>query len=245
MTTHCAARYQEVLKALAPRICIVEEAAEVKKHTRDTFDIDRRENSLCLCFQVFESHIVAVIGEQIQHLILIGDHIQLRPSANVYTLAKDYNLDVSLFERLIKNKMPSVQLCVQHRSIPMISSLTHHFYDIPIEHHHSVHNRPPIHGIASPLYFVTHHNFEENVADGASKRNTHESNYALRLAEYLLHQGYDKSEITILTTYMGQRQQIQRSIINHFQHLKGIHVTVNARCKRLIESDRLICLGGR
>lgn len=31
MTTHCAARYQEVLKALAPRICIVEEAAEVEQ----------------------------------------------------------------------------------------------------------------------------------------------------------------------------------------------------------------------
>ena len=180
-----------------------------------------------------------------QHLILIGDHVQLRPSANVYTLAKDYNLDVSLFERLIKNQMPSVQLRVQHRSIPMISSLTHHFYDIPIEHHHSVHDRPPIHGVKSPLYFITHHNLEENVADGASKRNTHESNYALRLAEYLLHQGYNKSEITILTTYMGQRQQIQRSINNQFQHLKGIHVTVNDRDKRLNECDLVIYLGGR
>jgi hypothetical protein len=29
MTTHCASRYQEVLKKIAPRICIVEEAAEV------------------------------------------------------------------------------------------------------------------------------------------------------------------------------------------------------------------------
>jgi len=29
MTTHCASRYQKVLKQIAPRICIVEEAAEV------------------------------------------------------------------------------------------------------------------------------------------------------------------------------------------------------------------------
>ncbi|CAF5222947.1 unnamed protein product, partial [Rotaria magnacalcarata] len=28
MTTHCASRYQKVLKQIAPRICIVEEAAE-------------------------------------------------------------------------------------------------------------------------------------------------------------------------------------------------------------------------
>jgi hypothetical protein len=29
MTTHCAARYQKILKKIKPRICIVEEAAEV------------------------------------------------------------------------------------------------------------------------------------------------------------------------------------------------------------------------
>ncbi|CAF4522009.1 unnamed protein product [Rotaria sp. Silwood2] len=202
MTTHCASRYQKVLKQIAPRICIVEEAAEV-----------------------FESHIVTAIGERIDHLILIGDHVQLRPSPNVYTLAKHFNLDVSLFERLIKNKMPSVQLCVQHRSIPIISSLTHHFYDIPILNHESVYNHPSIIGIAHPLYFIDHRNFEENVADDVSKRNPYESTYILQLADYLLKQGYEKSDITILTTYMGQRQQIQKSI-NQLKHLKGIHVTV-------------------
>ncbi|CAF3401508.1 unnamed protein product [Rotaria sp. Silwood1] len=203
MTTHCASRYQKVLKQIAPRICIVEEAAEV-----------------------FESHIVTAIGERIEHLILIGDHIQLRPSPNVYTLAKHFNLDVSLFERLIKNKMPSIQLCVQHRSIPIISSLTHHFYDIPILNHESVLNRPSIIGVTHPLYFIDHGNFEENVADGVSKRNSYESTYILQLADYLLKQGYEKNDITILTTYMGQRQQIQKSM-NQLKHLKGIHVTVS------------------
>ncbi|CAM4789800.1 unnamed protein product [Rotaria magnacalcarata] len=202
MTTHCASRYQKVLKQIAPRICIVEEAAEV-----------------------FESHIVTAIGERIEHLILIGDHVQLRPSPNVYTLAKHFNLDVSLFERLIKNQMPSVQLCVQHRSIPIISSLTHHFYDIPILNHESVLSRSPIIGVDHPLYFIAHGNFEENVADGQSKRNSYESNYVLKLADYLIHQGYEKSDITILTTYMGQRQQIQKAM-NQLKHLKGIHVTV-------------------
>ena len=162
-------------------------------------------------------------------MILIGDHIQLRPSANVYTLAKRFNLDVSLFERLIKNQMPSVQLQVQHRSIPIISSLTHHFYDIPILNHESVLNRPSIRGVAHPLYFITHQKSEENVADGASKRNSYESDYALELAQYLCHQGYEKSEITILTTYMGQRQQIQEHLRKNFSQLKGIHVTVRRK----------------
>ncbi|CAF3489036.1 unnamed protein product [Adineta steineri] len=203
MTTHCASRYQKVLKEIAPRICIVEEAAEV-----------------------FESHIITAIGERIEHLILIGDHVQLRPSPNVYTLAKQFNLDVSLFERLIKNQMPSVQLCVQHRSIPMISSLTHHFYDISILNHESVLNRPSIKGVNHPLYFIDHQNFEENVADGSSKRNIHESDYVIQLANYLIQQGYDKKDITILTTYMGQRQRIQKTISQQFKHLQGIHITV-------------------
>lgn len=177
-------------------------------------------------FKVFESHIVTAIGERIEHLILIGDHVQLRPSPNVYTLAKHFNLDVSLFERLIKNRMPSVQLCEQHRSIPIISSLTHHFYDIPIRNHESVLNHPSIKGVSHPLYFIYHQNFEENIADGSSKRNPYESDYVIQLADYLINQGYEKSDITILTTYMGQRQLIQRTIMNQFKHLKGIHVTV-------------------
>ena len=135
---------------------------------------------------------------------------------------------MSLFERLIKNEMPSVQLCVQHRSIPIISSLTHHFYDIFINHHSSVLNRRSITGVTHPLYFIYHDHFEENVADGASKRNIYESNYVLQLANYLIHQGYEKNQITILTTYMGQRQLIQRTINQAFTHLRGIHVTVRA-----------------
>lgn len=133
---------------------------------------------------------------------------------------------MSLFERLIKNNMPSIQLSVQHRSIPMISHLTHHFYDIPIENHESVLNRSSIIGVSHPLYFITHSNPEENVADGTSKRNSHECTYILQLANYLLNQGYDKSEITILTTYMGQRQQFQKMINQTWKQLKGIHVTV-------------------
>lgn len=35
---------------------------------------------------------------------------QLRPSANVYDLAKNFNLEVSLFERLIKVNIPFIRL---------------------------------------------------------------------------------------------------------------------------------------
>merc|ERR1719347_1412912 len=71
MTTTGAARLQNLLKQLKPSILIVEEAAEV-----------------------LEAHIVASLTESCQHLILIGDHQQLRPSPTVYELSVEYNLDV-------------------------------------------------------------------------------------------------------------------------------------------------------
>ena len=48
---------------------------------------------------VLESHVVCSLTSDYQQLIVIGDHQQLRPPVNVYHLAKDYQLDVSLFER--------------------------------------------------------------------------------------------------------------------------------------------------
>lgn len=85
MTTTGSARLHSVLKDMGARIVIIEEAAEV-----------------------FESHIVASLSKHCEHLILIGDHVQLRPNPTVYKLAKDFQLDVSLFERLINNNAKKV-----------------------------------------------------------------------------------------------------------------------------------------
>jgi superfamily I DNA and/or RNA helicase len=75
---------------LACKIVIVEEAAEI-----------------------FEAHIITSLNPKCEHLILIGDHVQLRPSPSVYTLATKYKIDVSLFERFVKNDFPNVRLNIQ------------------------------------------------------------------------------------------------------------------------------------
>ncbi|RNA29469.1 NFX1-type zinc finger-containing 1, partial [Brachionus plicatilis] len=106
MTTTGSSRYHSVLKDIGPRIIIVEEAAEV-----------------------FEAHIVSALSKHCEHLILIGDHVQLRPNPAVYTLATQYQLDVSLFERLINNNTKRVMLNNQHRMRPEISVLMKHFYE--------------------------------------------------------------------------------------------------------------------
>ena len=59
--------------------------------------------------EVLEAHIVTSMPETTQHLILIGDHQQLKPSPTVYALAKKYNLDLSLFERMVRETYPPFQ----------------------------------------------------------------------------------------------------------------------------------------
>lgn len=82
LTTTGAAKYNNLLRMIKSKIVIVEEAAEV-----------------------FESHIVTCITQNCEQLILIGDHRQLRPSPTVYDLAVKYRLDLSLFERMLNNKL--------------------------------------------------------------------------------------------------------------------------------------------
>jgi superfamily I DNA and/or RNA helicase len=65
--------------------------------------------------EIFEAHVITSLSPKCEHLILIGDHVQLRPSPSVYKLAMNYKIDVSLFERFVKNNFPNVRLNIQVR----------------------------------------------------------------------------------------------------------------------------------
>ncbi|XP_067856716.1 NFX1-type zinc finger-containing protein 1-like isoform X2 [Heptranchias perlo] len=181
MTTTGAAKYRKVLQEVQPRIVVVEEAAEV-----------------------LEAHLITTLSSACQHLILIGDHQQLRPSATVYDLARNFYLEVSLFERLVKVNVPYVRLDYQHRMRPEIAALlTPHIYE-QLENHPSVMNYENIKGISSNLFFVEHDFPEEEIQDGKSHQNQHEAAFVVALCHYLICQDYSPSQITILTTYTGQ-----------------------------------------
>ncbi|XP_030388737.1 NFX1-type zinc finger-containing protein 1 [Gopherus evgoodei] len=181
MTTTGAAKYRQILQKVEPRIVIVEEAAEV-----------------------LEAHTITTLSKACQHLILIGDHQQLRPSANVYDLAKNFNLEMSLFERLVKVGFPFVRLNYQHRMRPEIAQLlTPHIYR-ELENHPSVLKYENIKGILSNLFFVEHDFPEQETQEGKSHQNPHEAQFVVELCKYFLCQDYLPSQITILTTYTGQ-----------------------------------------
>lgn len=133
-----AARYHSLLQKLQPAVTIVEEAAEV-----------------------FEAHTVTALTPGCQQLILIGDHQQLRPSPTVYELAKDYHLDMSLFERMIENNLEYKRLCLQHRMRPEIAKMLDHIYVNPrLQNDKSVLAFEDIKGVERNLFFVDHNEEE-------------------------------------------------------------------------------------
>ncbi|CUA77745.1 Helicase required for RNAi-mediated heterochromatin assembly 1 [Schizosaccharomyces pombe 972h-] [Rhizoctonia solani] len=106
-TTTGAAKLVSLLSGMSPKVMIVEEAG-----------------------QVLEAHILASLVGTVEHMILIGDPLQLRPNINSYKLTtenpktgKIYKFDQSLMERLSSSGFPMSQINVQRRMRPEISSL--------------------------------------------------------------------------------------------------------------------------
>ena len=102
-TTTAAAKYVDLMKSVKPDILLVEEAGEI-----------------------LESHILTALGPEIKQVVLIGDHKQLRPRVRwelSVEKGKGYDLNRSLFERLVLKDYPHQVLSQQHRMRPEISAL--------------------------------------------------------------------------------------------------------------------------
>ena len=107
MTTTGAAKYSTVLEQNNFQKVIIEEAAEV-----------------------LESHILSLLTKNTEQLILIGDHKQLRPKPYNYELEIKYNFGISMFERLINNKIPFYSLKYQRRMKPIFADFVRIIYGL-------------------------------------------------------------------------------------------------------------------
>ncbi|KAH0495908.1 hypothetical protein TgHK011_009433 [Trichoderma gracile] len=193
-TTTGAAMYQSIIRAASPDIVLVEEAAEI-----------------------LEAHIITSLGPSVKQLILIGDHKQLRPKINNYNLTiekgEGFDLNVSLFERLIRQGHDFATLQEQHRSHPDISQFARllaypELKDVP-----KTSSYPPIRGLQKRVIFVHHEHPEEQLdsvrdrrdpSSKASKKNAFEADMVLKTVKYLNQQGYKSENMVVLTPYMGQ-----------------------------------------
>ena len=197
MTTTGLSKYRALVQNLRPRIVLIEEAAET-----------------------LEAYVTASCFPSLQHLILVGDHQQLRGHCAVGELeGPPWFLDVSMFERLVKNDLGFSRMISQRRMIPEIRRALKPIYD-DLEDHESVLNRPPIPGMGGlNTFFFTHEWAESNDAF-MSKINTGEAEMIVGFFDYLVHNGIEVKNITVLTFYNGQRKLILKGL-NHHRNLQG------------------------
>lgn len=201
MTTTGAAKYHHLLKSIHPKIVIFEEAAEV-----------------------LEAHVIMSIVPSVQQLIMIGDHKQLKPKPACYYLEKGYNLDVSLFERLILNGFEHVTLEKQHRMRPEISKLICPIIYEKLLDAENVTKYGHVLGVGKDVFFIAHTQPEESNSynDMKSHVNKFEAEYIVELCHYLLKQGYSPFDITILTMYRGQLLELRSRMKR--QNFEGVRV---------------------
>lgn len=201
-TTTAAAMYTQDIQAAAPTTVLVEEAGEI-----------------------LESHILSAIGPSTQRLILIGDHKQLRPKANSYKLSVEkgdgYDLNMSLFERLVLGGLKHNTLSKQHRMSTEISCFVRELTYPELVDGPGTEERPPLRGFESRVMFVQHEKPEKDAAllrekrnkgEATSKENTHEIELVLKCVRYLGQQGYGTKDIVVLTPYLGQLFLLKESL---------------------------------
>ncbi|KAH7394503.1 P-loop containing nucleoside triphosphate hydrolase protein [Pyrenochaeta sp. MPI-SDFR-AT-0127] len=193
-TTTAAAKYTEDIRKVSPGIILVEEAGEI-----------------------LESHILTAMGLDTKQLVLIGDHKQLRPKVNNYSLTAEkgdgYDLNISLFERLVLGGVPHTTLNKQHRMRPEISTLVRSLTYPELEDAEKTKGRPSLRGFQDNVIFASHTKPELNANrlsdrrdEGAksSKENVYEAEMVLKCVRYLGQQRYGTDDIVILTPYLGQ-----------------------------------------
>ncbi|KAF4440391.1 hypothetical protein F53441_12339 [Fusarium austroafricanum] len=201
-TTTAAAMYQSIIETANPDVILVEEAGEI-----------------------LEAHIITAMSASVKQLILIGDHKQLRPKVGNYTLTKEkgegYDLNVSLFERLVIQGRHFTALEEQHRSHPDISQYPRMLAYPELKDMPSTFEREPIRGLKSRVTFVHHEQPEDmmdDVADRrdptakASKRNPHEAMMVLKMVRYLSQNGYKTENMVVLTPYLGQLYLLKETL---------------------------------
>lgn len=203
MTTTGLSKYRGLLQSLNPKIVLIEEAAET-----------------------LEAPIAVACFRTIEHLILVGDHQQLRAHCNEQELAgSPFYLDVSMFERLVRNKVNYSLLQRQRRMIPEIRRALEPIYK-HLEDHPSVLGQPPIPGMGGVNSFFFTHKWREDVDAQMSKTNPHEADMLVAFFKYLVANGTASEQITVITFYNGQRKLLLRKLRDH-RHLLGDYFKVN------------------
>ncbi|KAJ0277917.1 hypothetical protein CBS470a_010033 [Colletotrichum nupharicola] len=211
VTTTGLARNLDLLRRVQSKVLLCEEAGEV-----------------------LEAHLITALLPTIEHAILIGDHLQLRPQIQDWRLQRanpagvKYSLDVSLFERLVHPTTPNTPslpfsiLDTQRRMHPSISELVHSTYP-SLEDSPTVLDYPEVCGVSKRLFWLHHESPEgRRKYDLESIETSYSNDFEVQmvsgLVSHLLKQGvYKTGTIAVLTPYLGQLNKLRQELGSSMQ----------------------------
>ncbi|CAG8485643.1 8192_t:CDS:10 [Ambispora leptoticha] len=228
MTTSGAAKFQSIIASIGPRVIICEEAGEV-----------------------LESHILSSLTPATQHLIMIGDHLQLRPHIATYYLdmdsdvGKNYQLNKSLFERLVHGdnamKLPMSQLTTQRRMRPEIAELVRKTLYPALQDAPTTTKYPKVSGVQHNVFFLDHHHPEDKSGSNQLAMQSHSNTDALKRSHMTVviderdeqaiedlddeengnENDEDNKKFTKMNTYAAKRSLQQQVILRTVDNFQG------------------------
>ncbi|KAL2815766.1 hypothetical protein BDW59DRAFT_177528 [Aspergillus cavernicola] len=231
VTTSGLAKNLEMLQKLQAKVVLCEEAGEV-----------------------LEAHLLTALLPSVEHAILIGDHLQLRPQVQNYELSREnpnggdrYSLDVSLFERLVG---PTSAL---GSGLPYITLETQHHTLYPgLKDSDDVSGYPKVSGVKKRLFWLDHRFYEEDTGGDpvtTSRWNNHEIEMTVALVNHLVSQGeYKSGDIAVLTPYLGQLYRLRQRLSQQFavcvserdqEQLENADIAVENRPMPAVKSNLL------
>ncbi|KAH1408554.1 hypothetical protein KXV95_005883 [Aspergillus fumigatus] len=211
VTTSGLARNLNMLRKLQSKVVMCEEAGEV-----------------------LEAHLLTALLPSVEHAILIGDHLQLRPQVQNYELSREnprggekYSLDVSLFERLVESQsamglgLPFSTLETQRRMHPSIAQLVRDTLYPQIKDAESVSSYPEVVGMRRRLFWLDHREQEADAANTGPLASSHWNEYEIQMTmavvNHLVRQGrYHSGDIAVITPYLGQLHRLRQLFSQHF-----------------------------
>lgn len=184
--------------------------------------------------EVLEAHTLTALLPSVEHAILIGDHLQLRPqiqndqlkSTNYY--GAQYSLDFSLFERLVRPlhpadpRLPFSSLDTQRRMHPDIAELVRSTLYPTLEDGGNVVGYPEVVGVRERLFWLHHDHLEDGAASSDPHSTSHSNDFEIKmtiaLVRHLVRQGsYGPNDIAVITPYLGQLFRLRREMQGLFE----------------------------
>ncbi len=200
-SSYCALN-PDLIEEFAAETVVVEEAGELR-----------------------EVDTLLALRDATKRVVLIGDHLQLRPKISRHELTATFgkihcrvNADVSLFERLIAAGMPHVTLSVQRRMRPEIADLIRRadcmaLYPSLVDHTVAVTRGPPLGFSPQASVWWLAHTFPEDKPDFMKSRtNSREAAVVVNVASYVAPQHRDGGTIAVLTPYLGQLRELRKQL---------------------------------